>query len=143
MAVSERGARRLCWALAALDLLLGGSAALFPATYLQLVHPHLPPSKYPVEWVVRTGGLWIVFSIVEAIAARSPAAAKWFFTVAILRLMEVPADVVYGVLARGASEASRLAIFIAPVANAAAGMYLLAAARISPAAPQPPGRRET
>jgi hypothetical protein len=129
MAVTERGGRKVCWALAGIDLVLGGGAVLFPDTYLTVVHPHLPADDHPEDWVVRTGVVWLMFLAVEFCAARSAKPAKWFFAVALLRLIEVPADIAYGVVARGMSEASRLAVFAAPVANGLAGVYLMAAHR--------------
>jgi hypothetical protein len=129
MTATERGGRTICLLLAAIDLVLGGGATLLPGAYLSWVHPHLSSAEYPYDWVVRTGILWLMFMIVEMCAALSVAPARWFFCVAILRWIEVPADLAYGALARGASRASQLAIYTAPVLNALFGWYLFAAYR--------------
>jgi hypothetical protein len=115
--------------LAGIDLMLGSVAVLFPATYLGWVHPHLPPGEHPEDWVVRTGVLWLLLMAVEVYAAVRAAPARWFFMVALLRWMEVPADLAYGAVARGASAASRCAILAAPLFNAMVGWYLLAVSR--------------
>jgi hypothetical protein len=116
--------RTVCWGLAGIDAVLGSTAALFPETYLALIHPGLPPGELPADWVVRTGVLWLIFMVFELSGALSPSPAKWFFCVAMLRWMEVPADLAYGLLARGATLWSRLAIFTAPVVNGFAGAVL-------------------
>jgi hypothetical protein len=117
--------RKVCWVLAAVDAVLGVSATFFPSTYLSLVHPALPAAEAPVDWVVRTGLLWLMMLVFELCGALSAAPAKWFFCVAMIRLMEVPADLAYGLLARGAGTASYIAIFAAPPVNVFAGTYLL------------------
>jgi len=134
----ETWARRLCWLLAAIDLELGIVATLFPAAYLAFVHPGLPAAEHPYDWVVRTGVLWLVYLVLEVTAALSAAPARWFFCVAILRLMEVPADLAYAALARGASPLSTAVILAAPLLNALAGAGLLLASRPAQRPPVPP-----
>ncbi len=127
--MTESWGRGICWLLAATDAVLGLGATLAPSAYLSVVHPHLPVSGHPYDWVVRTGALWLMFLVFELLGALSRAPAKWFFCVAMLRWMEVPADIVYGLLARGTSTLSQCAIFTAPVVNAIAGTLLLVAFR--------------
>jgi hypothetical protein len=129
-AATESLGRGICWVLAAIDAALGAGATFFPATYLAVVHPGLAAPQYPYDWVVRTGILWLAFFVLELAGALSAAPAKWFFCVALLRLMEVPADVAYGLLARGSTEASRLLILAAPAGNAVAGAALLMVSRV-------------
>jgi len=87
---------------------------------------------------VRTGVLWLVYLVLEVTAALSAAPARWFFCVAILRLMEVPADLAYAALARGASPLSTAVILAAPLLNALAGAGLLLASRPAQRPPVPP-----
>jgi hypothetical protein len=123
--VSESWGRRICWVLAGIDAVLGAAAVLLPGTYLAIMHPHLPAAERPEDWVVRTGILWLAFMMFEVRAATAADPMRWFFAVALLRIMEVPADVSYGLLAQGASSASRFAIFAAVLGNALAGTFLL------------------
>jgi hypothetical protein len=102
---------------------------MFPAKYLALIHPDLPAGDHPQDWVVRTGLVWLMFLVFELCGALSVAPAKWFFCIAMLRWMEVPADIAYGLLARGATTWSKLLIFSAPVVNTIAGSVLFSAYR--------------
>jgi hypothetical protein len=122
------------------DAVLGCAAALFPGAYLSAVHPGLPQGDDPIDWVVRTGVIWLMFLVFEVFGAFSAAPGRWFFCVAMIRWMEVPADIAYGVLARGASPLSQAAIFTAPAVNAITGALLLAAFRQESRLPAPPGR---
>lgn len=121
----------LCIALSLFDFALGGVAVWRPQLYAQIFHPGL--ADVPVDFIARTGMTWLFFGVIEAIAAwkRRP---LWFFAVGLLRLMDVPADVAYATLARGASLPSRSAIFLAPLFNLAAGIYLVSRLR----RPDPP-----
>jgi hypothetical protein len=129
VAIGQKAGRGICLALAGVDAVLGLTAAVFPAAYLSIVHPSLPASEYPIDWVARTGAIWLMFLTFEMSGALSAAPGKWFFCVAMVRWMEVPADVVYGVLARGATPLSQAGILAAPVVNAVAGALLLMAFR--------------
>jgi hypothetical protein len=111
----------LCLLLGVFDLALGGTALFSPQTYADLFHPNL--SDPPVDFIARTGCLWLFFAGVE-IFAFYKRTALWFFAVGLLRLMDVPADLVYGTLAAGASSLSRAAIYLAPVFNLVSGIFL-------------------
>ncbi len=119
---TERNGRVVCFALVIVDIVLGGSAVFFPQFYAKTFHPNL--TQIPVDFIVRTGILWLVFALFQAIAVFSKHPKKWFFAVGIIRLMEVPADIVYGALAMGATLVSRLLIWIAPVVNMIFGVFL-------------------
>ena len=111
----------LCLGLGLFDVLLGATAVFFPRAYAELFHPHL--ANPPIDFIARTGCLWLFFATVEFFAFYKKT-ALWFFAVGLLRLLDVPADLVYGTLAAGASALSRAAIFFAPPFNLAAGLYL-------------------
>lgn len=125
----------IAWALFVFDLVLGTIATLFPDGYLWLLHPHLETPQ--VELIRRTGILWLSFSAVAFIAAtrradargRADARARWLLVLAWLRLMEVPADILYGLAASGASPLSRVLILMAPPINLGVGLYLFWLAR--------------
>lgn len=125
----------ICIALSIFDFALGGVAVWQPKLYARIFHPGL--ADVPVDFIARTGMTWLFFGVVEAIAAwkRKP---LWFFAVGLLRLMDVPADVAYATLARGASLMSRSAIFFAPLFNLAVGIYLVSRIRTE-TTPRPAG----
>ena len=66
-----------------------------------------------------------VFAVFQLMAAISKEPERWFFLVGLIRLMEVPADIAYGILVKGATATSQMMIFIAPVMNCIIGIYLL------------------
>ena len=140
VANSRRTGRGICLALAGVDAALGIAAAAFPNAYLSLVHSGLPEREFPIDWVVRTGVLWLMFLVFELSGALSAAPGKWFFCVAMLRWMEVPADVAYGVLARGSTPLAQAVILSAPAVNALAGALLLASFRKESPPPAQPER---
>lgn len=111
----------LCLVLGLFDLALGGTALFSPQTYADLFHPHL--ANPPVDFIARTGCLWLFFAAVEFFAFYKKT-ALWFFAVGLLRLLEVPADLVYGTLAVGATPLSRAAIYFAPAFNLVSGIFL-------------------
>lgn len=125
----EKFGRLVCVALVGVDVVLGGIATFVPAQWAALFHPELPAADIPVDFIVRTGVLWLAFLVFQAIAASVKHPRQWFFAVGLIRLMEVPADVIYSALARGATLTSRLMILSAPVLNAIFGTYLLLLAR--------------
>ena len=120
--LTEKNGRLLCWTLTIFDIFLGGITVFFPLLYSQVIHPEL--SDPPVDIIMRTGVLWLIFAFFQFMAATSKEPEKWFFAVGIIRLMEVPADILYGTLAIGATAFSRCLIFIAPISNAIMGIFL-------------------
>ncbi len=120
--LTEKNGRIMCWALTIFDIFLGGVTVFFPLLYSEIIHPELVDPR--VDLIVRTGILWLVFAFFQFMAATRKDPEKWFFGVGIIRLMEVPADIIYGSIAIGATLFSRLLIFIAPVSNALMGIFL-------------------
>lgn len=114
----------IAWVLCVFDLVLGSVATFLPDIYRWILHPQLETPQ--VELIRRTGILWLSFSAVALIAATRGAdsRARWMLVLAWLRLMEVPADVLYGLTASGASTLSRLLILMAPPINLGVGLYL-------------------
>lgn len=114
----------LCWGLFMFDLVLGTVCVFRPDVYLDIFHPTLDTPQ--VELIRRTGVLWLVFAAVAARAATVVPArrAAWFLVLAVLRLMDVPADALYAVTASGASVLSRALLWSAPPLNMAMGGYL-------------------
>ena len=93
MQLNERTGRAICWLLAFVDLVLGGGTLLFPELYCRLLHPELPPSEVPTDLIVRTGVLWLMFCLIQFRGATSRSPLKWFFAIALIRLIEVPVDI--------------------------------------------------
>lgn len=114
----------ICWGLCIFDLVLGSSAAIWTSLYLDIFHPYLETPQ--VELVQRTGMLWLAFSAIALRAATAAPArrASWFLVLGVLRLMEVPADVLYAARASGAAWFSVLLIWSAPPLNLGLGGYL-------------------
>ncbi|MBI4361950.1 MAG: hypothetical protein HY558_02120 [Euryarchaeota archaeon] len=128
MRVSPSMARVICGALAILDVGLGGGALLAPGLYMGMVHPEAPGD--PVYLLRRTGALWLMFALFQAIAfLRGPREPGWFLGVGVLRLVEVPADMVYLATAPGLSLFGTLAIGGAPPLNLLVGLLLVSAGR--------------
>ncbi|MHA1293462.1 MAG: hypothetical protein ACTSQJ_12430 [Promethearchaeota archaeon] len=113
----------ICGILFIFDIILGGIAVFFPYYYAQIFHQNL--SNPPIDFIVRTGILWIVFAFFQLMAVIIKEHEKWFFLVGLIRLMEVPADIAYGLLAEGAILTSKLMILAAPIINTIIGIYLL------------------
>ena len=119
---TEKNGRMVCLILVFVDIFLGGSAVFFPYFYSELIHPEL--TNPPIDFIMRTGILWLVFAFFQFMAVISKNPRKWFLVVAAVRLMDVPADIVYGILAIGATLISRLMILSAPIINTICGIYL-------------------
>jgi hypothetical protein len=119
---TEKNGRIICLMLVVIDIFLGGSAVFLPYFYSQLIHPDL--NNPPIDFIMRTGVLWLVFAFFQLMAVISKKPRKWFLVVAAVRLMDVPADIIYGITAIGATLFSRLMIFSAPVINTIFGIYL-------------------
>jgi dihydroflavonol-4-reductase len=124
--------RLLLVCLLLFDIGLGGQAAFLPNAYLASMHPHfweLHPSG-PTYLLLRTGVLWLVFAFVEGVAAWNPRRnVLWVLAVAVLRLMDVPADLFYRFTADDLGAFGRFALIFAPVFNFLSGTYLLLRAR--------------
>lgn len=119
----------LSWALCCFDIALGGACVFWPALYAFVIHPNLADPQH--DLIQRTGILWLMYASIAGFAATrgEQQRGRWFFVLAVLRLIEVPTDFVYGFVARGAAWYSRVMLFGAPVINLAAGLFLLALAR--------------
>lgn len=106
------------------DLLLSAFTAAWPEVYLSIIHPDLAEPQ--VELLRRSGGMWLAFSIVALIAATCPrdVRARWFMVLGWFRLIEVPADLLYGLTATGTGDFGRIIILAAPPLNFLIGGYL-------------------
>lgn len=116
--------RVLAWALALFDLCLGTVALFFPRLYGEIFHPHLADPQLDI--IRRMGVIWLMFCTVAIITAtrHTRSIVRWFQVLAVLRLMEVPADLLYGTLDWGATWWSRALLYSAPPINLAAGIFL-------------------
>jgi hypothetical protein len=139
--LTEKTGRIICWGLVLVDSVLGTSATFFPQLYCALLHPRQLAGDCATELIVRTGILWLMFMVFQLCAALSRNPQRWFFSVGLMRLMEVPADLAYGVLAQGTTLASRGLILSAPIGNSVLGMLLVAISRLS-RTPRPPSPQE-
>lgn len=113
----------LCWALFLFDLALGGVAAAWPELYMRVMHPEMDISQ--IDFVRRTGMLWLAFAAVALCAATVAPDRRghWFLILAVVRLLDVPADLVYGVTMTGATTLSRLLVLAAVPVNLGLGVY--------------------
>jgi dihydroflavonol-4-reductase len=128
---AQRGLRRgrpLLIGLALFDVVLGGTAVLLPSYYIDLLHPEwvVVHPQSPTYWLVRMGMLWLFFAAVEGVAAIRPACWPLLvLIVGVLRLMDVPADLLYFAHADDLGALGRFGLLFAPAFNLCAGLYLL------------------
>jgi hypothetical protein len=113
----------LCWALVLFDLALGGVAVFWPELFMRVFPPALDPSQ--VDFVRRTGMLWLAFVVV---ALRTATVAPdrrghWFLVLAVVRLLDVPADLVYAATMNGGTIVNRLLVLSAVPANLFLGFF--------------------
>jgi hypothetical protein len=76
--------------------------------------------------VNRTGALWLFFSGAEALAAARPSSPEHVYLVGALRLMDVPADLLYLARSHDLGAFGRAGLVVSPIFNACAGAYLMA-----------------
>ena len=74
---TKKNGRIVCWILVIVDIFLGGIAVFYPLFYAEILHPQL--ENPPVDFIVRTGVLWLIFAVFQLIAATSKEPEKWFF----------------------------------------------------------------
>jgi len=120
--------RPLLVALAFFDVGLGGLATFFPSTYFALLHPYADAGS-PAYLLQRTGVLWLFFALVEGVAAVGRPRPALLAAVGLLRLMDVPADLVYVVVAPDLGRFGHLSLPLCVAFNFVAAVMLLGAAR--------------
>jgi hypothetical protein len=127
--VEESDGKLACAALCLFDIGLGGLTLFNPELYCRVFHPTLVDPQ--LDLIQRLGAVWLAFALIAGIAAtrRGVNRAPWFLVVAVVRFLEVPADLIYGSVAHGASTLSRVLIYCAPPLNFVAGYYLFYVAR--------------
>ncbi len=118
-----RSTRWLTGPLAIFDLALGLAALAFPAFYMDLMHGG--GTHFLLQ---RTGVLWLFFAAAE-IAAFARPRFETIGLVAMLRFMDVPADVVYFCTSPSLTAFGRGSLIVSPIFNAAAGVWLLRRAK--------------
>ena len=114
--------RAILLALAVFDLALGASALIFQDLYLGLMHPGFTGG--PTYLLARTGAIWLGFAVAEAAAARWMT-RELILVVGALRLLDVPADLVYLARAQDLGALGVAALVISPIVNLAVGLYLV------------------
>ncbi len=104
------------------DIFLGLFALLMPVAYMSLMHsPSLAGSFFMLQ---RTAMIWLFFAGVQLVAFLYPKRFPIFvFLVGILRIMEVPADIVY-YLTTSTTFYGQM-IILAPVLNTIVGSVLI------------------
>lgn len=119
----------LCWGLFLFDLALGGTAAFWPERYLAILHPELATPQ--IELVRRTGMIWLMFAAVALRAATTAPAlrGRWFLVLAVLRFLDVPADLAYAAGMSGTTGLGRGLVLAAPPLNLALAAYFFALGR--------------
>lgn len=120
--------RPLLVALALFDVGLGGLATFFPSTYLALLHPYADAGG-PAYLLQRTGVLWLFFALAEGVAAVGRPRPSLFAAVGLLRVMDVPADLVYFLAAPDLGRFGHASLPLCVAFNLFAGVLLLVAAR--------------
>ena len=117
-----RSSRYITGPLVILDLGLGGVALAFPDLYLGIMHTGTDGAFM----LQRTGVLWLFFCLCQLVAFLYPARLPMaVFLVGMLRLMDVPADIVYHVTSTGVTVFGRFGLIAAPVFNILVGTYLV------------------
>jgi hypothetical protein len=119
----------LAWALCGLDVVLGTVCLFWPRVFAFFFHPYLATPQ--LDLIQRTGMLWLAYAAVAGLAATrgEQHRGRWFAAVGVLRLIEVPTDLVYAATASGAAWYSRAMLVAAPAVNLAAGLFLVTLAR--------------
>ncbi|MDD5749021.1 MAG: hypothetical protein PHP64_08295 [Actinomycetota bacterium] len=122
----SKSARFLCAGLAILDVFLGGFALFAPGLTMRIFAPGRDTEDLPL--LRRTGSIWFTFVLAQVWAAvnGTPRALR---AVAVLRLQEVPADIIWRATGRGFGWFGKLGITSAPPFNLAAGLFLLRVAK--------------
>jgi len=105
------------------DIALGISAVFFPHFYMKLIQP--TASDDPAYLLQRTGTLWLCFAVCEGIAFfRYRRFPEWVLIVAALRLIDVPADLVYWLRDEALDTFGDFSLLFAPAYNSVAGVTL-------------------
>ena len=119
----------LAWALCSFDIALSSTCLIAPWVYVRIFHPRLAAPQF--DLIERTGMLWLMYAVVAGLAATRGEThrGRWFFALAVLRLVEVPTDLLYAHEALGAAWYSRALLVMAPLINLAAGVFFLALSR--------------
>lgn len=116
-------ARFILGGLAIFDLLLGSLVFFFPKIYLELIQP--AAASNPGYMLLRTGTLWLCFGIAETIAwyyvTRVP---EVMLVISVIRLIEVPADIVYRLNDPSLNAFGKFDLLLAPIFNLAVGSFL-------------------
>jgi hypothetical protein len=104
------------------DLVLGLGALLVPEVVAQLLWPTAGPDA--MSLLRRTGCLWLFFAAAQVAAWQRPVSPERLRFVALLRWMDVPADITWVCSAHGLSGFGMLAIGGSPVCNLLLGVIL-------------------
>ncbi len=117
--------RWLTGPLCLFDAGLGSLAAFFPGVYMDWIQPaaHTDPSYL----LRRTGTLWLCFALIEGCAYfRTSRFPEWVLLVAAMRLIDVPADLVYRFTDPSLNAFGKFDLLFAPAVNLTAGSLLAA-----------------
>ncbi|MBI2889170.1 MAG: hypothetical protein HYY13_00115 [Nitrospirae bacterium] len=99
-----------------------------PTLYFQLMHGDGPGTD--LFMVQRTGVIWLFFSLCEGAAfARAERWPSLVAAVGLLRIMDVPADIVYLFTANSLTTLGAASLTTAPIFNGVVGILLLSAWR--------------
>ncbi|MFW5967838.1 MAG: SDR family NAD(P)-dependent oxidoreductase [Persicimonas sp.] len=115
-------------ALAVFDVGLGATAVFLPDLYNRLMHPRRGRGRRdaPDYLLARTGTQWLFFSAVQGVAALQPAERPgWVLGAGVLRLLDVPADLVYLLRSDDQGLLGKLGLASAPIFNLATGALLV------------------
>jgi hypothetical protein len=112
--------------LVILDVVLAGTALLFPATWFRLFHA--APYVDPQALLARTGAVWAAFTLLQLLALlRWRKQPHWLVLIAGVRLTELFSDWTYLLLCSSITWPGRLGFLVSPPANLLFAWILLRA----------------
>jgi hypothetical protein len=121
--LTTRLVRLTLGALVVIDVVLGGIAVFWPRLYMDWVHPGAPDD--PRYLLQRSGMIWLGYLAVQVLALiRLKRTPEWVLSVAILRLIEVPADILYLFVGTGIGSWGTIGLTVTPIFNAVVGLFL-------------------
>lgn len=120
-------AKLICTGMAFFDIALGGFTVLKPRWMMRMLSPGEEPAGEAL--LRRSGTTWLFFAVVQAWAAmdsENPAALR---AVSVLRLMDVPVDLVWLSTGSGFGWFGKFSLILAPTFNFVVGCFLAHVAR--------------
>ncbi|MBU4175809.1 MAG: hypothetical protein KKB90_00225 [Actinobacteria bacterium] len=125
--IGVRVAKLICMGLALFDILLGGLTVLKPRWMMRILTPGEEPAGEAL--LRRSGTTWLFFALVQAWAAMDNENPTALRAVSVLRLQDVPTDLVWLRSGSGFGWFGKFSLILAPTFNFAVGCFLAQVAR--------------